>query len=122
MSYDDVEAELARHPRISECAVLRIPTAPGKDALVAYVVTGRPIDAAEIREFLAAPRVPPGRSRRGRHRRSSPFRSTRAARRRPSPMCPRRVPAGRPAPGRARRTRPGRSSGRGRAHRRRTAR
>jgi hypothetical protein len=57
VSYEDVEAELRRHPRVRECAVTRIRTGPRKNTLVAYVVTTGKTDPALIREFLSAPRV-----------------------------------------------------------------
>lgn len=57
MAYEDVEAELLRHPTVRECVVTRIPAEPGKGTLVAYVVTDGGADPAEIRAFLSAPRV-----------------------------------------------------------------
>lgn len=61
MAYEDVEAELLRHPTVRECVVARIPTGPRKDSLVAYVVTKGEADPAEIRAFLSAPRLRSGR-------------------------------------------------------------
>ena len=57
MSYEDVEAELLRHPRVRECVVAKIRTGPRKNTLVAYVVTTRKTNPAVIREFLSAPRL-----------------------------------------------------------------
>ncbi len=57
MAYDDVEAELRTHPKVRECVVTRIRTGPGKDTLVAYVVTTGQVDPAEIRASLSAPRL-----------------------------------------------------------------
>lgn len=57
MSYEDVEAELRRHPRVRECVVKKIRTGPGKNTLVAYVVITRKTDPVLIREFLSAPRL-----------------------------------------------------------------
>jgi AMP-binding enzyme C-terminal domain len=61
VSYADIEAELARHPRVAECAVVRIPVGSGKPALVAYVVADGPVDIVELRVFLADSRLPTGR-------------------------------------------------------------
>jgi hypothetical protein len=58
MSYDDVEAELNRHPKVRECLVTKIPTGPRKNMLVAYIAMGSGrIDADEVRAFLSAPRM-----------------------------------------------------------------
>jgi hypothetical protein len=57
MAYEDVEAELRRHPTVQECVVTRIQTGPRKHTLVAYVVTTGETDPAEIRAFLSAPRL-----------------------------------------------------------------
>ncbi|TCO59735.1 AMP-binding enzyme [Actinocrispum wychmicini] len=57
MDYDDVEAELRRHPKVRECVVTRIPTGPRKNTLVAYVVADGRVLPAEIRAFLSAPRM-----------------------------------------------------------------
>ncbi|WP_345023353.1 AMP-binding enzyme [Actinomadura keratinilytica] len=56
-TYDDVEAELLRHPAVLECAVTTIDTQEGPETLVAYVVTEGRADPAEIRRFLARPRL-----------------------------------------------------------------
>ena len=61
MGYDDVEAELRRHPKVRECVVTRIHTGPRKNTLVAYVVTTGQTDPAEIRASLSAPRLRPNR-------------------------------------------------------------
>jgi hypothetical protein len=61
VAYDDVEADLLRHPAVRECVVTRIPTGPGKNVLVAYVVTTGQADPAEIRAFVSGGRL---RSRR----------------------------------------------------------
>nr|WP_042196897.1 hypothetical protein [Kibdelosporangium sp. MJ126-NF4] len=58
MAYDDVEAELRRHPEVRECVVTRIQTGTQKNTLVAYVVTTGRTDPAKIRAFLSAPRLP----------------------------------------------------------------
>ena len=57
MAYDDVEAELLRHPAVRECVVTLVPTGPRANTLVAYVVTTGTVDGARIREFLARPRL-----------------------------------------------------------------
>jgi hypothetical protein len=57
MGYEDVEAELLRHPAVRECVVTRIETGPRKKTLVAYVVATGQTDVAEIRTFLSAPRL-----------------------------------------------------------------
>jgi hypothetical protein len=57
MSYEDVEAELRRHPGVRECVVTKIRTGPRKNTLVAYVVIRRKTDPALIREFLSASRL-----------------------------------------------------------------
>jgi hypothetical protein len=56
MGYDDVEAELRRHPKVRECVVATI-HAGSRNTLVAYVVTAGRTDPAEIRAFLATQRV-----------------------------------------------------------------
>ncbi len=53
----EVEAELARHPAVRECAVVAREDEPGAVRLVAYVAPaeGGPVpDAAELRRFLGA--------------------------------------------------------------------
>lgn len=60
MSYDDVEAELRRHPTVRECVVTRIHTG-SRNTLVAYVVTTGQTDPAEIRAFLRSSRLRPNR-------------------------------------------------------------
>jgi hypothetical protein len=57
MAYEDVEAELRRHPAVRECVVTRIETGPRKKTLVAYVVATGQTDLAEIRAFLSGPRL-----------------------------------------------------------------
>ncbi|GAA2069799.1 AMP-binding enzyme [Actinomadura alba] len=61
MAYDDVEAELRRHPKVRDCVVTRIRTGSRKNTLVAYVVTTGRADPAEIRAFLSGPRLRPNR-------------------------------------------------------------
>ncbi|ONI74825.1 hypothetical protein ALI144C_39205 [Actinosynnema sp. ALI-1.44] len=58
MAYDDVEAELRKHPEVRACVVAKIRTGPRKHTLVAYVVTTGPADPAGIRAFLSQPRLP----------------------------------------------------------------
>ncbi|HLL46877.1 MAG TPA: amino acid adenylation domain-containing protein, partial [Longimicrobiaceae bacterium] len=53
----EVEAELARHPAVRECAVVAHEDEPGAVRLVAYVAPaegGQAPDAAELRRFLGA--------------------------------------------------------------------
>src|SRR3569833_1753915 len=57
MGYKDVEAELRRHPAVRECVVTKIETGPHRETLVAYVVTTRATDPADIRAILSAPRL-----------------------------------------------------------------
>lgn len=61
MAYDDIEAELRRHPAVRDCVVKRIRTGPRKNTVVAYVVTSGEVDPAKIREYLSAPRLRAGR-------------------------------------------------------------
>ena len=56
----EIEAELAGHPSVRECAVIAgdLATSTGSDKrLIAYFVTQRAVSAAELRAFLSA-RVP----------------------------------------------------------------
>ncbi|POM25186.1 Dimodular nonribosomal peptide synthase [Actinomadura rubteroloni] len=58
MAYDDVEAELDRHPDVRECAVTTIRASGGRKVLVAYVVSADPaLDAQKVRSFLRGPKV-----------------------------------------------------------------
>ncbi|MEU6038502.1 hypothetical protein ABZ801_24135 [Actinomadura sp. NPDC047616] len=57
MAHDDVEAELLRHPAVLECVVTTIDNGAGTRTLVAYVVTEGRAEPAEIRRFLARPRL-----------------------------------------------------------------
>ncbi|MEV6873451.1 hypothetical protein [Amycolatopsis sp. NPDC051128] len=59
--YADVEDQIREHPEVRECAVIRVPAAPRKTALTAYVVTGEQLRPAEIRAFLASSPLPAGR-------------------------------------------------------------
>ncbi|ALG11594.1 AMP-binding enzyme [Kibdelosporangium phytohabitans] len=58
MTYEDVEAELRKHPAVRACVVTRIQTGERTNTLVAYVVTNGSSDPAAIRAFLSAPRLP----------------------------------------------------------------
>ncbi|GAA3893110.1 hypothetical protein GCM10022243_67620 [Saccharothrix violaceirubra] len=61
MGYEDVESELRRHPKVSQCAVTKIRTGHRKDTLVAYVVTTGRVHPSEIKAFLSGARVRPSR-------------------------------------------------------------
>jgi AMP-binding enzyme C-terminal domain len=52
-AFADVEAVLGTHPRVRECAVTEIDSAPGRTTLVAYVVEDGDLEADELRSFLS---------------------------------------------------------------------
>src|SRR5262249_37789361 len=49
----EIEHALLRHPAVAACAGVVQPTATGDRRLVAHVVPREPIDAGELRRFLA---------------------------------------------------------------------
>lgn len=57
MAFDEVEAELRRHPNIRDCVVTEVRVSPSRDMVVAYVEADGRIDPAEVRDFLITPRV-----------------------------------------------------------------
>lgn len=57
MAFDEVEAELRRHPNIRDCVVTEVRIDHSRDMVVAYVETDRRIDPAEVRDFLTTPRL-----------------------------------------------------------------
>ncbi|GAB3893461.1 hypothetical protein ACFQ1S_10695 [Kibdelosporangium lantanae] len=57
MAFDEVEAELRRHPKIRDCVVTEVRIDRSRDMVVAYVETTERIEPAEVRDFLTSPRL-----------------------------------------------------------------
>jgi hypothetical protein len=57
VAFDEVEAELRRHPNIRDCVVTEIRVDRSRDMVVAYVEADGRIDPAEVRDFLTTPRL-----------------------------------------------------------------